>query len=424
MSMSARQSAAWYLCRKLSMRPADGRGLPPGVVTAITGVALSVAIMIISMAVVYGFKYNIVKQLTGFHAQITLSAPDTQGVGLTDGLLLTDSLKQVLAPFCDPERDLNLIVTQPTVLKTDSAFQGLMLKGMSTEPQSWDFIAQNLVSGRVPSEADTTDNQIVISSVTADALGLAAGDRIMAHFIDGESLRSRRLDITGIYDSHFHDYDATVAFTPITMLQRLNHVDSVTGTMIEIRGIDPAAVQDKARGLTAALFDVSVNNPDNPMYYQVSTLSEKCAVYINWLDLLDTNVVVIIILMACVAGFTLISSLFIIILQRVPTIGLLKAFGASDGLIRRTFILMAQRLVVTGLLIGNALALTFVFVQEHFHILPLDPDAYYLNFVPVRLSVTAWLTVNVSAVVIAALILILPSHIIAKINPAKSIRYE
>ncbi|MDE5800576.1 MAG: ABC transporter permease, partial [Paramuribaculum sp.] len=386
------------------MRPADGRGLPPGVVTAIVGVALSVAIMLISMAVVYGFKYNIVKQLTGFHAQITLSAPDTQGVGITDGLRLTDSLKQILSPYCDTENDLRLVVTQPTVLKTDSAFQGLMLKGMSTEPQAWNFIEQNLVSGRVPAASDTTDNQIVISSVTADALGLKAGDRIMAHFIDGESLRSRRLDITGVYDSHFHDYDAAIAFTPLAMLQRLNHVDSITGTILEIRGIDPATVPDCAGAITAALFEASVDNPSNPMYYQVSTLSDKCALYINWLDLLDTNVVVIIILMACVAGFTLISSLFIIILQRVPTIGLLKAMGATDGLIRRTFILMAQRLVLTGLAVGNALALAFILIQEKYHLLPLDPDAYYLNYVPVKLSVTAWLTVNVSAVIIAALI--------------------
>lgn len=421
---AGRQSAAWYLCRKLSMRPSDGRGLPPGVVTAIAGVALSVAIMLISMAVVYGFKYNIVKQLTGFHAQITLSAPDTQGVGMTDGLRLTDSLTQMIASVCGPQADSRLVVTQPTVLKTDSAFQGLMLKGMDAQLGSWDFIEQNLVSGRVPAATDTTANEIVISAVTADALGLESGDRIMAHFIDDQSLRSRRLDITGIYDSHFHDYDVAIAFTPLALLQRLNRVDSVTGTIIEIRGIDPASVQDKARALTATLFQASVDNPENPMYYQVSTLSDKCSLYLNWLDLLDTNVVVIIILMACVAGFTLISSLFIIILQRVPTIGMLKAMGATDGLIRRTFILMAQRLVLTGLLIGNVLALAFIFLQDRFHLLPLDPDAYYLNYVPVKLTAVAWTTVNVSAVVIAALILILPSHIIAKINPARSIRYE
>ncbi|MBO4954810.1 MAG: ABC transporter permease [Muribaculaceae bacterium] len=424
MSRNLRQSAAWYLCRKLSMRPSDGRGLPPGVVTAIAGVALSVAIMLTSMAVVYGFKYSIVKKLTGFHAQITLTAPETADTGMTEGLRLTDSLTSLISDVCGPGHTANLVLMQPAVLKTDSAFQGLMLKGIEYHPSAWQFVEQNLVAGRIPEPTDSTFNEVVLSSATARALSVKEGDRIMAHFIENESLRSRRLDITGIYDSHFGDYDAAIAFTPISMLQRLNKVDSITGTSIELRGLDADQIDAAARNITAELFNVSIENSSNPMYYTVGTLRDKCGLYINWLDLLDTNVVVIVILMALVAASTLISSLFIIILQRVNTIGLLKALGATDSLIRRTFILMSQRLVVSGLLIGNALALLFIFVQDKFHLLPLDPESYYLNYVPVKLSVTAWLAVNIGAVVISALILILPSHIIAKISPAKSIRYE
>lgn len=430
MSGAYRQSTAWWLCRKLSMRPTDGRGLPPGVITAVAGVALSVAIMLLSVSVVYGFKYNIIKQLTGFHAQITVSAPEHHDSGTTDGLQNTPKLQSALTsilrsstlPGTDPS--ITLVLTEPTVLKTDSAFQGILLKGLEANENAWNFVQQNLVSGRVPTASDTTANTMVISSVTASALNVDTGDHIMAHFIDEESLRSRKMLITGIYDSHFHDYDATTAFTPIAMLQKLNHIDSITGTSLEIRGLEPELVETVARSLITALYQPTMDVDYGNMLFNVSTLRDKCALYINWLDLLDTNVVVIIILMSCVAAFTLISSLFIIILQRVPTIGLLKALGATDTLIRRTFIYMTMKLVGYGLIIGNTLALAIIAVQDYFHLLPLDPESYYLNYIPVRLSITTCVIINISAITISALILILPSHIIAKISPAKSIRYE
>lgn len=406
------------------MRSSDGNGLPPGVVTAIVGVALSVSIMLLSVAVVFGFKNSIVEQLTGFHAQITLSAPESPTPGITSGLRYDEYVRSLLASTVDSTASISLVLTQPAVLKTDSAFQGIMLKGMSYEPSDWQFVAENLVSGAVPAASDSSANTIVLSAVTANALGVHPGDRIMAHFIDENSLRSRRLDITGVYDSHFRDYDAATAFTTLDMLQRLIHADSITGTMIEIRGLSAGQTQPTAHRIVETVYSNSSADTDSTMYLNVSTLHDKCAVYLNWLDLLDTNVVVIVILMSCVAGFTLISSLFIIILQRVATIGLLKALGASDTLIRRTFILMAMRLVVYGLLIGNALAMTAILIEDRYHLLPLDPEAYYLNYVPVTVSLPAIIIINVSAILVAALILILPSHIVSKISPAKSMRYD
>ena len=168
----------------------------------------------------------------------------------------------------------------------------------------------------------------------------------------------------------------------------------------------------------------TISNPDNPMLCHVSTIDETCSQYLNWLDLLDTNVTVIILLMACVASFTLISSLFILILERVNTVGLLKALGATNRQIRYIFIYMAQRLVIRGMIIGNVIALAFVWLQYSYRVIPLDADAYYLNYVPVSLSWHAVAIVDIAVIVISALVLILPSHIIATLSPSTTLRYE
>ena len=146
--------------------------------------------------------------------------------------------------------------------------------------------------------------------------------------------------------------------------------------------------------------------------------------YFNWLDLLDMNVVVILILMSCVSAITLISCLFIIILERVRTIGLLKSLGATNAQIKRVFIYMTQRLVLRGMLLGNIISLAFIYLQYYFHIIPLDPEAYYLNFVPVEINWLHIILLNIGVITISSLILILPSHIVSKISPAQTMKYE
>ena len=208
------------------------------------------------------------------------------------------------------------------------------------------------------------------------------------------------------------------------MLQNLCNVDSLTGTSIELRGMGIDASDMSAQMISSALFEDAIRNTTNPQAYQISTIKQSCAQYLNWLSLLDTNVVVIIILMSCVASLTLISSLFILILERVNTIGLLKALGATNKQIRRIFIYMTQRLVIRGLLIGNIVAVSLIWLQSKYHIIPLDAEAYYLNYVPVELSWQNLLIVNVVGIVISVMVLILPSHVIATLSPASTLRYE
>ena len=298
-----------------------------------------------------------------------------------------------------------------------------MLKGI--QPGAWDFFSQNIIDGSIPSiEDETGDNSVVISASTAKKLGIKTGDRLTTHFLENNNLRTRKLTVTGIFETHFHEFDNTFAATPLPLLQNLNHVDSLTATSIEVRGIPFESISENAEKLNRQLLNEAIANPRSFSIAKVSTIENTCGQYLNWLDLLDTNVIVIVILMACVSGFTLISSLFIIILEHVNTIGLLKAIGATNGLIRRIFIYMAHRLVVGGIIVGNILAITLALIQKHYQILPLDPEAYYLNNVPIDFNWTTILIVDAAAILVAAIILILPSHLIARLSPATSLRYE
>ena len=408
-----------FIARRLGFKTAENKSSSPGVTVGYIGVSLAIAIMLLAIAVVNGFKKEIQSKLVGFNSEITLTAASTNGA--TNGIRLTDSLRNLILEAA-PSATMTLTIRQPGIFKTDSDFQGIILKGI--DPKSdLQFYADNLTEGRLPNKEDGA-NAVIISSLTASRLGLKTGDKVLTHFFDGEKIKSRNLLITGIFDTHFHEFDSSIAFTTMEMLQNLCNVDSLTGTSIELRGVGIETSDMTAQMISSALFEEAIRNTTNPQAYQISTINQSCAQYLNWLSLLDTNVVVIIILMACVASFTLISSLFILILERVNTIGLLKALGATNKQIRHVFIYMTQRLVIRGLLIGNIVAIAFTWLQSKYHIIPLDAEAYYLNYVPVELSWHNILIVNITGIIISVMVLILPSHIIATLSPASTLRYE
>lgn len=361
-------------------------------------------------------------RLRGFNADITLYTPTTQHpTTVTSGIRRDNQLDSVLNKI-SPKPYISLTLRQPAIFKTDNDFQGIVLKGID-EAANHEFINQYIISGEMPSALSDT-NQILISQNTANALNLAVGDKIDTHFFIGDGIKTRRFDISGIYDTHFHDFDQTVAFVPISMLQKLNGFDNQTGSAIEITGLPLDSIDNAATSLYGNLIGLSIRDPENPRFFEITTINETCAVYFNWLNLLNTNVIVIIILMSFVSAFTLISSLFIIILQRVKTIGILKSIGSDDKLIRQTFILMAMRIVLYGLLIGNSLALTCIYIQRGCHFIHLDPETYYLSYVPMNISIATILIINACAIILSSLILIVPSQIVSRITPTKSLRYE
>lgn len=420
-------SLSSFIGSRLSFKQ-DSRSPSAGVVIAVTGIAISFTIMLLAISVVNGFRDEIVNKFSGFHPQITILPPLPQNneVSNIKPITLDDTLRNRIKAAI-PEAEIQLTISQPSMFKTDSTFQGIVIQGVAPG-KSWDFIKSNLETGTVPSAENSAAESVVISRMTADALHVKTGDKVLTHFFDGNSLRSRKLLITGIYNSHFKDFDNNLAFSPVKMLQGVYEIDSITASSISLNGMELQQVPAKAEYLYQSLLAESMrdleDNGDSAGVYRVDNIYSQCAQYISWLNLLDTNVIVIIILMAFVSAFTLISSLFIIILERVNMIGLFKAIGATNRQIRGIFIFMAQRLVVRGLLIGNLLSIGVILLQQHFHFLPLNPDAYYLNFVPMQLSPLPIIILNIAVIIIAYLILILPSQLISKISITKSIRYE
>ncbi|MCI9607549.1 MAG: ABC transporter permease [Muribaculaceae bacterium] len=403
------------MARRLSLRA-------PGIAVAVAGIALSVAIMIVSLAVVSGFKRQIRDKVTGFEHQISIFPVDNYyQENVSGGIRLTPELLAEIKSVC-PQAEVALGLRQPAILKTDTEFEGVVMMGVDAAGNS--FIDTQLTDGTMPDWADAgTSNPVVISASTATALGLDCGDRVFAHFFIGDNLYTRKVTVSAIYDTHFGEYDKLFVFAPIAMLQQLCGVDSVTGSVVEIDGI-AGNIDETADALRYGLCRREASDPVSAPSYRVESISTTAALYFNWLDLLDTNVIVIIVLMGCVAGFTLVSCLFIIVLERVRMIGLLKALGATDSLIRHLFIYMASRLVVRGLLIGNAVGLTIAAAQHLWHIVPLDPEAYYLNYVPVHINWLSICTLDAGVILLALLLLVLPSHIISTLSPAETMRYE
>lgn len=413
-------NVALFLSKKLSLQQND-RSTSPGVIIAVTGIALSLIIMMISIAVVTGFKKEITDKLLGFNAPISLYgvAYNSADEPVNKEIELSESLRSKIQSVL-PQAEPHLSIMMPAIFKTDSAFQGVMLRGLD-DADRWRFAAANLEDGALP-DSSVSDG-IVISRSIASTLNLNPGDRILTHFLTGSRMKTRKYTVAGIYNSNFADYDRSIAFIDIRPLQQLLGIDSLSGSIIDIEGINLDDVPQSARELYNALMTDAIEQQSST-FYQVDTIYHNASVFFGWLDLLDTNVWVILILMLCVSSFTLISSLFIVMLQRVNTIGLLKALGSTNLLIRNTFIFLAMKIVLRGLMIGNLIGITALLLQHYFHLLPLDPETYYLNYVPVSINWLIILLLNIGVIFISWLVLILPSYFISHISPAKAIRYE
>lgn len=421
-----------FLARRLSLKDSDGRSdrdrgrhvSAPGVKIAVAGIALSYVVMLLSVAVVTGFKSEIRSKVTGFEQQITISQAEDYGEErVNEGVRLDDDMKRIIAEVA-PGATTGLTLVQPAMLKTENDFEGVIFKGLGASESDSRFIGGHIVEGMMPDiGGESEDNPIVLSRTQARALGLGEGDYVNGYFFIGERVLTRKLRVAGVYDTHFGDYDKIYVFAPLNMLQRLNRVDSLTGTTIEINGLRDRDIDMVTDSLRYALFEHGLKEATG-RYYHVNNVNNTGAIYFSWLELLDMNVIVILILMGCVSGFTLVSSLFIIILQRISTIGLLKALGASNGQIRRIFVLTATKIVVKGLVWGNVIGLGILLIQSYWRVIPLDPESYYLNFVPVRLDWLVVAVLNVCVIAFSLALLIIPSQMISRLAPGRVMRYE
>lgn len=420
------KSSALYIARHISTKGGRHGRRPPSVLIAIATISLAVAVLELTLAVVNGFKEGIVEKVRGFDPDITVLPAYDYDTGRTAAFIsFTPELKEVLGDVF-PSSDISLEFRYPTVLKTDSDFSAVILRAYGSE-HDYAFERGNMQIGEFPDfESPDGNNKIVISSTTANSLGLSVGDKIDAYFFVDGGIKARKPIVAGIFNSNFGENDKLTAYTSINWLQKITRTDSITGTSVGIRfpSLLPSdSISEYAALLQQKLIGAARTGQLNHLF-PVDNLAHTGTVYFSWLDLLDTNVTVIFILMAAVAGFTLISTLVILILERVRTIGLLRALGMQIRGIRRVFVLLLLKCVIAGIAIGNAVGLGIIFVQNKWEVLKLNPEMYYLSSVPVKIEVWQIFVLNVCIFILAWLILLPPAHLVSSVSPAQTMRYE
>lgn len=408
-----------FIARRLSLGSGRKHRGSPAVAVACIAVALSVAVMLASIMIVLGFKREIRNKVFGFNSHITLTvadAADDEGSSLVS---LTPSLKRILdeEPYIT---GYSLDAAIPALLKTQSNFKGVYMKTLS-EGHASDFIKKNLEEGKLP-DFDKEPEAAVLSENQARQLGLKAGEKTDVYFIT-DGIKVRRMPIAAIYNSHFDAYDDVYVYGSKKLIDEIGGIPAEKGTSIRIQTDDFTRIDEYTARLRNRLAKGYADGEIYRIYSLDNALSQGRG-YFNWLALLDTNVAVVLILMTIVSIITLISGLLIIILDKMRFIGLMKALGAPNKALRRIFIYLAIRVATVGLITGNALMLTLLWLQDRFHFIPLDAENYYIDFVPVEFNWWLVCALNAGVLLVIWLSLILPSRFIARISPAVTIRYE
>lgn len=411
-----------FVAKRLFKNKGNQKGASKLAVNIATGgVAIGIAVMLISVCVVLGFKQEIKNKLIGFgsHIQIqnyqSLISSESYPIAVNDSLLRIVKSTPNIAHW---ERTCY----KTGILKTDEQFKGILLKGVAEEFDTT-FLHNSLLSGSLPSFSDQkASNEIVISETTARELKLKTGDKISAYFFDN-GIRARRFLIKGIYKTNLSELDNNIVLTDFYTCNKLNRWNKNQCSSLNLTLKDYSTLKATTQKL-ARRINVELGSDIYGASFTTMSIEDLYPQLFTWLDLLNTNVWVILILMTGVAGITMISGLLIIILERTSFIGTLKALGAHDRSIRRIFLCFSLFIVGRGLLWGNLLAFLLIFIQQQFGLITLDPQIYYVEQVPLLINWSYVLLINVSTLLISICVLVLPSLLISRINPIKSIRFD
>ena len=410
-----------FIAKRLYSDQGDKRKVSrPAIHIAVAGVAIGLAVMIISVCVVLGFKHTIRDKVIGFGSHIQVADFMTLQQMNQYPVVMNDSMIQVIkkAPGV---KHVQRFAMKEGILKTDEDFLGVGFKGVGPE---WDstFIHENMVEGSIPKFDDqTSHNKILISKTMADKLRLKTGQRIFAYFIDHNGVRTRRFTISGIYQTNLKKYDEVMVYADLYTVVKLNgwEEDQASGAELTVNNFNQLQTTE----------DYIIKNINRTVdqygeTYSSATIKELNPQIFQWLNLMDLNVWVILGLMLAVAGVTMISGLLIIILERTSMIGVMKALGARNNTIRHTFLWFAAFIIGKGLLYGNILAFAILLIQKYTGLVKLDAQTYYVSTVPVEFNWIYIIALNVATLLISVFILVAPSYLISHIHPAKSMRYE
>jgi lipoprotein-releasing system permease protein len=413
-------STGVFIARRLIRERRHGAAFSrPINVIAIIGIALGLAVMIMAVSILTGFKQQIRDKVAGFGAHIQVVNFDAN---ISYETVPVTADKPLISKISSQPgvKTIQVFATKAGIIKTDDNMQGVVLKGIGSD-YDWSFFSTNLVEGEVVTVTDTarTDN-VLISKKISDMLGLKLGDSFSMFFVQ-DPPRMRKFTITGIYETSLEEFDKTYLFCDIEHIRRLNGWESnkVSGFEIFINDFTELDM------VTDAIRDaIGYRVADDEEQLKVTNIRSRYPQIFDWLDFQDTNVIIILTLMILVAGFNMISGLLILILEKTNMIGILKAMGAENKLIRNIFLYQASWLTVKGLVWGNVIGIGLALLQQETGMISLDPSSYYLKSVPVNIDIVHILLLNAGTMAAIIIMLLIPSQLIARITPVKAIRYD
>ena len=412
---------SFFIAKRIYSDKGDKRKVSrPAIHIATAGVAIGLAVMILTVSVVLGFKHTIRDKVIGFGSHIQVANFLTMQSSDPYPICIDDSIMRVIKGIEGVAHVERFALTQG-ILKTDEDFLGISFKGIGPE-YDLSFIKSNLKSGSLPSFSDSANKgNLLLSSATADKMNLKTGDKVYAYFISDTGVKMRRFTVSGIFQTNMSQFDNSLCFTDLYTARKLNNWDGQLCSGAEVRVADLQLI-DAVASRIADKVNRTTDHEGN--IFSSQTIYESYPQIFSWLSLLDVNVWIILALMICVAGFTMISGLLIIILERTQMIGVLKALGMKGASVRHTFLWFAVFIIGKGMLIGDLLAAAIIVLQRQTGFISLDPITYYVSEAPTEVNLPAFLLVNAATLLISVLVLVGPSFLISHIHPAKSMRYE
>jgi lipoprotein-releasing system permease protein len=388
-------------------------------VIAIVGIAMGLAVMILAVAILTGFKKQIREKVVGFGSHIQIMNFDSnisfETTPISDTQKFIPRIKQISGI-----EHVQVFATKAGIIRTDEDIQGVVLKGIGSD-FDWSYFRSNMVEGSVFTVTDTgRTDKVIISKKISDMLRLKTGDSFAMLFIQ-DPPRMRKFTISGIYETSLEEFDKMYVYCDIGHIKRLNgwKEDQVSGFEVFIKDFD------KLDEMTSEVRDaIGYKITEEDTKFKVTNIRIKYPQIFDWLNFQDINVIIIILLMLIVAGFNMISGLLILILEKTNMIGVLKSLGAEDITIRRVFLYQAAYLIGKGLFWGNLIGIGLAFIQLKTGLITLDPTSYYIKTVPVNLELTHILLLNAGTMAAIIIMLLVPSQLITRISPVKAIKYD
>ena len=413
-------SLSFFIAHRLYCEKKEGRQISrPAVLIAKTGIAVGLAVMLVAVCVIVGFKSEVRDKIVGFGGHVQINNLEQMQPYEPLAIGIDDTLINSLAAFPNVKH-IQRYSVKPGMIKTEKAFQGMVLKGVG---QDYDlpFLRSHLIGGEFPNFTDSiTSNQVVVSQAMAEQLELNLGDKLDTYYIENE-IRIRRLSIVGIYCTGFTEYDSYFLFTDLHTVNRLNHFQSGQVSGIEVI-LDNYATLENDTWEIGSFLEKCIDRYGAK--YTARNVEQLNPAIFAWLGVLDVDIWVILVLMMGVAGFTMISGLLILIIERAAMIGTLKSLGANNGIIRRVFLWLSVFIIGRGMLWGNVIGLGFCLLQYYTGLLTLDAETYYMDTVPIAFNIKYLILLNAGTLLASVLILLGPSYLIARIRPADAMRFE